>query len=164
MTDLPTPEELRGLLDAATDGPWRIESDPCHFDTLSDVTGGDVQKMYNRDVHRLHASIGGHAQVMEQESNTALIALAPTLAREYLALLDAHKALEERADAMAEALTVLVAKKYSTLTDVRSAHHNRVADVSGWMREDDRDFRADLTNAFDDAHAALTAYKEGRDD
>lgn len=75
MTDL-TPEAVREALDSATDGPWRVETDPCHYDTASDVVGRNGV---------LHASVGGSAKWQEQEANTRLIALAPTLAAEWLA-------------------------------------------------------------------------------
>lgn len=51
----------------------------------------------------------------------------------------------------------ILAKRQSIEIDIRSAHQNRGAGASGWMREDDRDFRADLANLFDDLEAALAA-------
>lgn len=52
-----------------TSGPWIIQSDPCHYDTLSIVNVG--RKMI---VH-----VGGCCEPAEQEANTRLIAAAPDL-------------------------------------------------------------------------------------
>lgn len=51
----------------------------------------------------------------------------------------------------------LLAKRDAIETDIRSAHQNRGAGAAGWMREDDRDFRADLANLFDELEAAVAA-------
>jgi hypothetical protein len=51
----------------------------------------------------------------------------------------------------------LLAKRNSIETDISSAHSNRGAGASSWMREDDRDFRNSLSQVFDDIAAALLA-------
>ena len=53
-----------------TPGPWVAQTDPCHYDTLSDVVGGDGN---------LFVSVGGKASWQEQEANARLIAAAPEL-------------------------------------------------------------------------------------
>lgn len=59
--------------------------------------------------------------------------------------------------ALREALERIVKMRKGICEDVRSAHQNRGNGASEWMREDDRDFRAELTAAFDQADAALQA-------
>lgn len=54
-----------------TPGPWIIQSDSCHYDTLSIVNVG--RKMV---VH-----VGGCCEPAEQEANAHLIAAAPELLR-----------------------------------------------------------------------------------
>ena len=61
-----------------TPGPWTARRDPCHFDTLSDVIGGEYDAL-RKPFQRLHVSVGGFASTAEQESNTRLIAAAPEL-------------------------------------------------------------------------------------
>ena len=61
-----------------TPGPWRAVTDPCHFDTLSDVIGGDTRRS-PAPVNQLHVGVGGYAGVQEQEANAHLIASAPEL-------------------------------------------------------------------------------------
>lgn len=58
-------------------------------------------------------------------------------------------------DKAAEALQGLVRYQKSVLADVSSAHSNRGAGASEWMREDDRDFMRDLRAAFEVSAAAL---------
>ena len=53
-----------------TPSPWTAGRDPCHYDTLSSVTGGKGL---------LVVEIGGGARPAEQEANTRLIAAAPEL-------------------------------------------------------------------------------------
>lgn len=45
--------------------------------------------------------------------------------------------------------------------DVRSAHYNRGNGTTEWMREEDRDFRADLEKALERARAALAGKERG---
>jgi hypothetical protein len=59
-----------------TPGPWSVKSDPCHFDTLSSVTGGSDN---GKGWTTLMVEIGGLAKVDEQEANARLIAAAPEL-------------------------------------------------------------------------------------
>lgn len=62
-----------------TPGPWEIESDPWHYDTLSFVVGGakvDDKRCIQR---QLGVSVGGFAAPPEQEANARLIAAAPEL-------------------------------------------------------------------------------------
>ena len=51
--------------------------------------------------------------------------------------------------------TKLLKMRKSIETDISSAHSGRGAGVTGWMREDDRDMRADLSNLFDDLSTTL---------
>lgn len=52
------------------------------------------------------------------------------------------------------ALETLVSMEGGIYSDVSSAHNGRIG-AAEWMREEDRDFRADLRNAFGAARAAL---------
>lgn len=54
-----------------TSGPWIIQSDPCHYDTLSIVVANE----------RMIVHVGGCCEPAEQEANTRLIAAAPDLLR-----------------------------------------------------------------------------------
>lgn len=58
-------------------------------------------------------------------------------------------------DKAAEALQGLVRYQKSILADVLTAHSNRGAGASEWMREDDRDFMRDLRAAFEVSAAVL---------
>jgi hypothetical protein len=60
-----------------TPGPWDLESDPCHFDTLSSIVGGAGRLTPPR--RQLMVEVGGHAGYAEQEANARLIAAAPDL-------------------------------------------------------------------------------------
>ena len=53
------------------------------------------------------------------------------------------------AAALREAAEPLLKMRKGIEADVLSAHQNRGNGASEWMREDDRDFRRDLTTAFD---------------
>lgn len=64
---------------------------------------------------------------------------------------------DPRVKALVEAATKIARLQKSTLTNVRSAHSNRGAGASDWMREDDRDFMRDLENAFTSVTSALRA-------
>jgi len=57
-----------------------IEADPCHYDTLSTVVGGESQQRKSRIWRQVHVEVGGFAEVAEQEANARLIAAAPDLA------------------------------------------------------------------------------------
>lgn len=61
-----------------TPAPWSVQSDPCHFDTLSDVVGGEVKQMQGIK-SQMFVSVGGWADVSEQEANARLISAAPDL-------------------------------------------------------------------------------------
>jgi hypothetical protein len=90
-----TDTDLKALLEAATPGPWRVEPDPCHYDTMSDVVAGETrEKPY--PANRMHVSVGGYAGPKEQEANAALIALAPSLAARVLELEAENKKLAGR--------------------------------------------------------------------
>lgn len=72
-----------------TPGPWTAERDPCHFDTLSEVYGGEAQGKSRQ----LMVSVGGLAEWQEQEANARLISAAPDL----LAAMDELIAVSSRA-------------------------------------------------------------------
>lgn len=95
MTDL-TNDELRALLEAATPGPWVIEADVSHYDTLTIVVAGAERK--RPPVNQMCVSVGGFADIAEAEANAALIAAAPSLAAEVLALRAPRKASESQDD------------------------------------------------------------------
>lgn len=77
-----------------TPGPWRLEADPAHFDSLTTVTGG--QRMNARPhawpAYPLTVQVGGMATLHEMQANAALLAAAPELLE---ALLVAHKRITE---------------------------------------------------------------------
>ena len=64
-----------------TKGPWRLEADPAHFDSLTTVTGG--QRMNARPhawpAYPLTVQVGGMATLHEMQANARLIAAAPDL-------------------------------------------------------------------------------------
>lgn len=64
-----------------TKGPWRLEADPCHFDSLTTVTGGQRMnaKPHAWPAYPLTVQVGGTATLMEQQANARLIAAAPEL-------------------------------------------------------------------------------------
>ena len=53
------------------------------------------------------------------------------------------------------ALSGMLKKRKSIETEIKSAHSNRGSGASGWMREDDRDFRRDVSKTFDDIAALI---------
>ena len=86
-----------------TPGPWVAETDPGHYDTLSNVVAGatDSSKQPNR---QMSVSVGGFAGWREQEANTRLIAAAGTAAHQlYEAGYDGVKTLREMPDLVKEA-------------------------------------------------------------
>lgn len=68
----------------------------------------------------------------------------------------AHEPLPSLPVEVREALKWFVDHKDSITSDVLSAQRNRGNGASEWMHEDDRDFRRDLSTAFDKASAALS--------
>jgi len=61
-----------------------------------------------------------------------------------------------REAALEAALREITRRQKSILADISSAHSNRGAGASGWMREDDMDFMSDLEKAFAKAEDALS--------
>ena len=61
-----------------TQGPWKVESDPCAYDTLTTVTGGGSDRVLNL-TRELIVEVGGYAGYETAESNAALIAAAPEM-------------------------------------------------------------------------------------
>ncbi len=59
-------------------------------------------------------------------------------------------------DALRAALERIVKMRKAIYEDVRSAHTGRGNGASEWMSEDDRDFRNELSAAFDAAESALS--------
>lgn len=57
-----------------TPGPWWLGRDPCHYDSLTSISGGSDSNGGIRSV----AEVGGH-DVDEAEANARLIAAAPDL-------------------------------------------------------------------------------------
>jgi nitrogenase subunit NifH len=56
--------KLEQLAKAATQGQWRAATDPCHYDSLSDVVCGNM-----------HIAVGGRkSNIKEIEANTRYIA------------------------------------------------------------------------------------------
>lgn len=64
-----------------TKGPWRLEADPAHFDSLTTVTGG--QRMNARPhawpAYPLTVQVGGMATLHEMQANARLIAASTEL-------------------------------------------------------------------------------------
>lgn len=61
-----------------TPGPWKVESDPCAYDTLTTVTGGGSDRVLNL-TRELIVEVGGYAGYETAEANAALIAAAPEM-------------------------------------------------------------------------------------
>lgn len=74
-----------------TPGPWRVEFDPYHFDSLSSVRGGVREKRMGLS-EELIVEVGGWSR--DQESNARLIAAAPELYEIAQAVVDAITADE----------------------------------------------------------------------
>ena len=64
-----------------TPGPWQLEADPCHVDSLTTVTGGQRMNAHPNawPAHPLTVQVGGMASVKEAQANARLIAAAPEL-------------------------------------------------------------------------------------
>jgi hypothetical protein len=60
-----------------------------------------------------------------------------------------------RSAAIEKAAATLLKMGSGIKADVQSAHSNRGGGASEWMREDDRDFRKDLREAFEALETAL---------
>ena len=86
-----------------TPGPWRLEADPCHFDSLTTVTGGQRMnaKPHAWPAYPLTVQIGGTATLMEQQANARLIAAAPELLEYLQYAVWAHPELEKNEKLMA---------------------------------------------------------------
>lgn len=58
-----------------TPGPWRLEADPCHFDSLTTITGGQRmnEKPHAWPAYQLTVQVGGMASVMEAQANARRI-------------------------------------------------------------------------------------------
>jgi hypothetical protein len=84
-------EDLRRVLDGATPGPWEVETgvipigDTGDYDPYVSVISPERTRIY--DVY---------SEEDQDEANARLIAMAPDLAREYLALREAAGKLAER--------------------------------------------------------------------
>ncbi len=72
-----------------TPGPWRLEADPMHFDSLTTITGGQRMnaKPHAWPAYPLTVQVGGMASVKEAQANAALLAAAPELLEALVALL-----------------------------------------------------------------------------
>jgi len=76
MTQTPPDlDKLRALAEAATQGEWEAQRDPCHYDSLSTVVAGDNLPK-NGIMREMMVQVGGHAGLDEQQANTAYIAAA----------------------------------------------------------------------------------------
>ena len=64
-----------------TPGPWWLETDPEHFDSLTTVTGGQRMnaKPHAWPAYPLTVQVGGTATLNEMQANARLIAAAPDL-------------------------------------------------------------------------------------
>lgn len=64
-----------------TPGPWRLEADPAHFDSLTTVTGGQRMnaKPHAWPAYPLTVQVGGTATLNEMQATARLIAAAPEL-------------------------------------------------------------------------------------
>tara|TARA_R110000744_G_C19018112_1_gene523860 strand:- start:77 stop:313 length:237 start_codon:yes stop_codon:yes gene_type:complete len=60
-----------------------------------------------------------------------------------------------RSDAIEKSASTLLKMADGIKADVRTAHSERGGGASEWMREDDRDFRKDLREAFEAFETAL---------
>jgi hypothetical protein len=122
MTDLTT-DELRALLEAATPGPWIVEADRSHYDTMTIVVAGD-ERQKPPPVNQMCVSVGGFADIAEAEANTALIAAAPSLAAEVLALREERERLRGALALADKALRPAV---------VQAAGGPRIAEIGAWL-------------------------------
>ena len=73
-----------------TPGPWQLQADPMHFDSLTAVIGGKRMnaKPHAWPAYPLTVQVGGMCGLQEMQANARLIAAAP----------DLLEALEELAD------------------------------------------------------------------
>ena len=64
-----------------TPGPWRLQADPCRFDNLTTITGGQRMnaKPHAWPAYPLTVQVGGTATMNEAQANAALLAAAPEL-------------------------------------------------------------------------------------
>jgi len=65
-----------------TPAPWKVISDPSHYDTLSTVIAGDSRDTGTRrgaPAWQMQVEVGGFAEFREQEANARLIAAAPDM-------------------------------------------------------------------------------------
>ena len=71
-----------------TPGPWRLEADPAHFDSLTTVTGGQRMnaKPHAWPAYPLTVQVGGTATLHEMQANARLIAAAPELLAALIAI------------------------------------------------------------------------------
>lgn len=119
MTDTTT-QAVTALLDGVTPGPWVPHSDPCHFDTVSDVYGGEAKAKGGLQ-RQLMVSVGGYAEWQEQEANTRFIAAARDLVPALLAERDALAAQLAAAEARARESALEALAAYGQAAEAHEA-------------------------------------------
>ena len=80
-----------------TPGPWRIKSDPMHFDTLTTVEGGAIGVRKPFGVQMI-VQVGGDSDFQEAEANARLIAAAPDLLAALKVMLRDYTAVHDIGD------------------------------------------------------------------
>lgn len=88
-----------------TPGPWGIEPDPCHYDTMTTVTAGGTRN--KPPVNQMIVAVGGYANVDEAEANARLISAAPEL----------YEALKELMDVQGKSVIGAPVKPWSNAMD-----------------------------------------------
>jgi hypothetical protein len=119
MTDLSN-DELRALVEAATPGPWHNVDGDIYDNTPADNIGIPLMRTERAN----YRSWGRALTDEERQANAALIALAPSLAAEVLALREERERLRGALALADKALRPAV---------VQAAGGPRIAEIGAWL-------------------------------
>lgn len=142
-----------------TPGPWRLEADPCHFDSLTTVTGGQRMNAHPNawPAYPLTVQVGGMASVKEAQANArrivACVNACEGFSIEELEGADLFKDSIESGNLINELLeALLVAHKH--ITEDRASYVRGVEMPDGSMEDEDA---AILHEAYDSKLAQIEA-------